>query len=61
MLVLSRKPGQTVVVPEVNLQIKIVEVCKNGTVRLGLTAPDNVTFLRSEIANQPPPEDKVKA
>jgi len=49
MLVLSRKPGEEIIIPEINLRIKIIETRQNGTVRIGLEAPEALTILRAEV------------
>ena len=48
MLVLSRKPGENVVIGG---GITVTVVAVNGNrVRLGIVAPDNVPILREELA-----------
>jgi len=55
MLVISRTVGQEIVIPEIDLKIRVVEVRKSGVVRLGLEAPlEKATILRSEIAQDLP-------
>jgi carbon storage regulator CsrA len=51
MLVLSRKPDQRIVLPALNIAIKVVEI-KRGAVRLGIDAPHDVTVLREEVADR---------
>jgi carbon storage regulator len=46
MLVLSRKPGEKVIIGN---GITVVEV-KGNSVRLGINAPDDVRILRAELA-----------
>src|ERR1700678_3323767 len=58
MLVLSRKTGEQIVIRN-DITVKIVEV-RNGVVRLGITAPKDVSIHREEIferiaAKHPPP------
>ena len=48
MLVLSRMPGEKVVVGN-DITITVVEV-KGNRVRVGIDAPDQVRILRAEIA-----------
>jgi carbon storage regulator len=48
MLVLSRKLGETVVVPALNLQFTVLSV-DGKTVRLGVTAPSEVAVHRQEV------------
>jgi len=55
MLVLSRKPGQRVVVPSCGLTITIVSV-EGEKVRLGFSAPREISVLREEllqVSNRP--------
>jgi len=47
MLVLSRKPGETIQISD-NIQIRILEV-KGDTVRIGIEAPKSVDILRGEL------------
>ncbi|MEA1917286.1 MAG: carbon storage regulator CsrA [Campylobacterota bacterium] len=47
MLILSRKPEESIVINE-NVTIKIVSVEK-GVVKLGIDAPRDVQILRSEL------------
>jgi carbon storage regulator len=51
MLVLSRKPGEKLVIDS-NITITVVEVVGNR-VRLALDAPPHVRILRSELLEQP--------
>lgn len=48
MLVLSRKVGEELVVPECGLVITVLEN-RGGTVRLGITAPSEVSVYRREV------------
>jgi len=51
MLVLSRHSNQGIVAPDLGISIRILSV--NGTkVKVGIDAPRNVRFLRSELAAQ---------
>lgn len=47
MLVLQRKPGESLVIGE-DIQVSVVSV-ENGRVRLAITAPADVPILRSEL------------
>ena len=51
MLVLSRKIGQQLVLPEHGIIIDVVDVGKTR-VRLGVTAPSNITVHRGEIRDR---------
>ncbi len=50
MLILGRKTGDTVVI-DGGITVTVL-VCEKGGVRLGFTAPDDVTILRGEIVRQ---------
>ena len=47
MLILSRRPGQKIVIGE-NVEVTIVEV-KGFQVRVGVTAPKSISVHREEI------------
>lgn len=49
MLVLTRKPGQTLLIGE-DIIIKIVEVRGEG-IRIGIEAPKDVSIQRGEVAD----------
>jgi carbon storage regulator CsrA len=51
MLVLTRKVGQQVVVPHCQLTVTILDATP-GRVRLGISAPANLTVLRSEVCER---------
>ncbi len=48
MLVLSRKVGERIVAPGAKLTITVVAI-EGSTVRLGISAPDNVAIYREEV------------
>ena len=48
MLVLSRKVGERIVIPECNLGITVVAI-EGNRVRLGLSAPPDVAVYREEV------------
>jgi carbon storage regulator CsrA len=48
MLVLSRRPGQRIVFPELQIAIEVLPA-KGSNVRLGVEAPVNVSVLREEL------------
>lgn len=50
MLILSRKPGDAILVGD-GIRIVVVSVDRGG-VRLGIEAPSSVTILREEIVDQ---------
>jgi carbon storage regulator len=51
MLVLSRKPGERVLVPSCELVVTVIAV-DGKTVRLGITAPAEIDVYREEVWNQ---------
>jgi carbon storage regulator len=51
MLVLSRKIGERIVVPQCELAVTIVSV-KGNQVRLGISAPADVDVFREEVWRQ---------
>ncbi|HZU35197.1 MAG TPA: carbon storage regulator [Gemmataceae bacterium] len=48
MLVLSRKRGERIVIPDRSITITVVAV-EGNRVRLGIAAPDGVTVVREEL------------
>jgi carbon storage regulator len=48
MLVLSRKPGERILVPHCDLVVKVLAVHGNS-VRLGIAAPADVGVYREEV------------
>ena len=59
MLVLSRKLGERVLVPQCSLSITVVAV-EGNTIRLGFTAPSEVGVYREEIWQRIGSEDKPR-
>jgi carbon storage regulator len=50
MLVLSRKPGQSILIGD-NIEVKIIEV-QGDQVRIGINAPRDVYILRKELMDE---------
>ena len=48
MLVLSRRKGEKIVFPTLQIEVQVV-AADNGKIRLGIKAPGNVPVLREEI------------
>ncbi len=48
MLVLSRKLGERIVVPDINLTLTVVAI-EGNSVRLGITAPNQIGVYREEL------------
>ncbi len=59
MLVLSRKKGEKILMPGLDIEIEVVEI-RGNKVRLGITAPDDVNILRGELTSQPSDADAPK-
>ena len=51
MLVLSRRLGEAVVIPDCRVEVVVQEITA-GMVRLGCRAPDHVDIYRDEIWKQ---------
>ncbi|NNG67705.1 carbon storage regulator CsrA [Caldanaerobacter subterraneus] len=47
MLILTRKVGQSIIIGE-DIEIKVLEII-NGQIKLGITAPKNISILRKEL------------
>jgi carbon storage regulator len=52
MLILSRKPGESVLI-EGGIRLVVV-ACERGGVRLGIEAPRELRIVREEIAQREP-------
>ena len=62
MLVLSRKPGERIVLPHLELAVTVLAI-EGKAVRLGIAAPEAVAVYREEVWQQlcqethgPPPK-----
>jgi carbon storage regulator len=51
MLVLSRKIGERIVVPDCELAVTVLAV-EGKTVRLGISAPEDIAVYREEVWQQ---------
>ena len=58
MLVLSRKVGERILIGD-NIAITIVRVAQ-GSVRIGVEAPDNLNVVREEVVIPIPSEGEEK-
>lgn len=54
MLVLSRRVNETIVLPGLDITIRVVAV-RAGVVRLGIEAPPDVTIVREELRRREAP------
>lgn len=50
MLVLSRKEGESILIPDLNIEIRVVKL-RGGRVSLGLTAPADHSIVRGELCS----------
>jgi carbon storage regulator len=48
MLVLSRKVGEEIVIPSLDIVLRVVDM-RGDKVRIGITAPDDVVVHRQEV------------
>ncbi|GAB5444203.1 MAG: hypothetical protein Fues2KO_45520 [Fuerstiella sp.] len=51
MLVLSRKPGQSVDLPALGITVTLLEI-RGKAVRLGITAPPEIGICRTELLEE---------
>lgn len=58
MLVLSRRPNEKILFPDIQAFVQVISV-RGNQVRLGVVAPREITVLREELApaDQPPPSN----
>jgi carbon storage regulator len=56
MLILGRRPGDTLII-DGGIKVIVLQ-CDRSGVRLGIEAPSHVTILRGEIVNQIADENK---
>ena len=47
MLLLGRKEGESIWMPHLNIEIRVVEI-RGSTVRLGINAPREIAVLRDD-------------
>lgn len=59
MLVLSRKPGESIHIGS-GIVVTVLEI-SGKLVRIGVIAPENISILRSEIKEQIEQENKLAA
>lgn len=59
MLVISRKKGESLLLGE-DIEITVVKV-EEGTVKLSISAPRNITILRKELYKEVEEENKNAA
>jgi carbon storage regulator CsrA len=49
MLVVTRKAGEKIVIPEAGIEITVVASLPNGRVRIGVKAPEDMKVFREEL------------
>lgn len=56
MLIITRKKGESLIIGE-NIEITVLKL-EDGSIKLGIDAPKNITILRKEIYEQVKNENK---
>lgn len=49
MLVVTRKAGEKILIPEAGIEVTVVSLLPNGRVRLGIKAPEETKVFREEL------------
>lgn len=49
MLVVTRKRGGKIMIPSKGIEIEVIRVLPNGSVRIGVKAPKDVGIYREEL------------
>lgn len=49
MLVLTRKMGEAILLPDSQVRITVLAI-RGGRIQLGVTAPDSIKVLRAELS-----------
>jgi carbon storage regulator CsrA len=49
MLIITRKVGEKILLPELGIEVVVARVLPNGSVRVGIRAPQSCTILREEL------------
>lgn len=57
MLVISRKKGESILIGD-DIEINIIKV-EDGTVKVAISAPKNITILRKELYKEVTEENKL--
>lgn len=52
MLVVTRRQGEKIVLPEVGVEIVVTKILDNGTVRIGVHAPRELKIFRKELVTK---------
>lgn len=49
MLVVTRRQGEKIVLPDIGVEIVVTKILENKTVRIGVHAPKELRILRKEL------------
>lgn len=49
MLVITRKTGEKILLPDLGIEIMVARILPTGAVRVGIRAPSGVKILREEL------------
>jgi carbon storage regulator len=60
MLVLSRRTEQSIVLPGLDITVRVLAI-QGNTVRIGIEAPRNVQIVREELLDQAQAEPGIAA
>lgn len=52
MLVVTRRQGEKIVLPDIGVEIVVTKILENRTVRIGVSAPKDLRILRKEILSR---------
>jgi carbon storage regulator CsrA len=52
MLVVTRKAGEKIIIPQAGIEITIVATLPNGRVRIGVQAPEDTKVFREELLSR---------
>jgi carbon storage regulator CsrA len=52
MLCVTRRLGEVIVLPDLNVKIQITGINANGSVRVGIEAPKSVSIVRAELISR---------
>lgn len=59
MLVVTRKTGERISIPDIGVEIVIAKVLDTGAVRVGISAPPHLAILRKELLSRGRTEGKA--
>jgi carbon storage regulator CsrA len=60
VLILSRKVGEAILVPSLGITIEVVAI-RPHSVRIGITAPESIQFVRDDAKNTTPKDRRAIA